>query len=929
MSAVLPLVAAVLTLSSPAGRMSVDRTTGAVLSVTDADGRDVGWRSGAGGVFRLAFDGGLALNAADFASNGVLRVEGGTRELTVSAVRPEAEVNVVIVPTDVGFDFRGEVMPKSGIVTSLEVPGDLVFDPNGVSRVYFPQIGNEGPGFALHRGFFLRGDDAASFGWGAVSTGGRATRGVFRSNAARNLDLRMDPIPVRVTDEGRRMLDEKTVRFLENSRFAVNRPTAQESADCVLAESDNGPFLCGSRLGGRGAVWRIGECPIKRGQAPDGAHPRLAAALCRMALGTALGKVGFISLTRGPLRGTMTGAPVTDFEETIRPVAAAFGRELVLLRTPAEVSAARRGGFAVIVNPYGESFPCEGEDASSLDRFAAELRAYVAKGGHWIECGGLSFFRALVPARYLSYGGQYPKVFSDWFAVKTAEGVECASYAVRPRPPHEPWKAKEEFVAGWLGCGGSAEGGRLTRRFDCFAEAGSRWRAPTVRFRFGPMGDTLDAYARDNDLTRPLADKIPAAKLQAFKEAPLLKWQSRASELMDVLKDLPVPTLVHVSKYLKGGFDKEYPDHLPSNEERFGTDAEHRAMIDALHRAGHLYSPYTNPTWWCDEPRGPTFLQEGEGALKLGRNGEKGKETYGAGVTGWTITFWHPAVRAANRRTVRQFTQELPVDLLFQDQCGARRWSPDFNPASPTPTAYIEGLLSMVEEDSRDVPLATEDGWDRVADSEAALCGIAWSTVPLKLKGGHALNKETLPPDLWEYELIAQRVMHDKTLFFMHDLGAFVTDRRVLAWMFALGYQLSYCTDVRHWTSNAEIRAWYAGLSLLQRHVFSRIAGKRVTYFRHDRAPMLSRKGYDRRGGADDGVVGVKFEDVTVAVNLGDVPRTVGGKRLAPYGWFVSAPGLESSALEGEPPVIAVDGRPRQTLFGNSGQESVDERKAQ
>ena len=72
-------------------------------------------------------------------------------------------------------------------------------------------------------------------------------------------------------------------------------------------------------------------------------------------------------------------------------------------------------------------------------------------------------------------------------------------------------------------------------------------------------------------------------------------------------------------------------------------------------------------------------------------------------------------MRAANRRTVRQFTQELPVDLLFQDQCGARRWSPDFNPASPTPTAYIEGLLSMVEEDSRDVPLATEDGWDRVS----------------------------------------------------------------------------------------------------------------------------------------------------------------------------------------------------------------------
>ena len=87
-------------------------------------------------------------------------------------------------------------------------------------------------------------------------------------------------------------------------------------------------------------------------------------------------------------------------------------------------------------------------------------------------------------------------------------------------------------------------------------------------------------------------------------------------------------------------------------------------------------------------------------------------------------------MQAANRKTVRQFTDEYPVDVLFQDQCGARGWQYDTNPASPTPYAYTDGLVSMVAEDSRTKPLSTESGWDRVVNYESQLCGMTWSIVP-------------------------------------------------------------------------------------------------------------------------------------------------------------------------------------------------------
>ena len=177
-----------------------------------------------------------------------------------------------------------------------------------------------------------------------------------------------------------------------------------------------------------------------------------------------------------------------------------------------------------------------------------------------------------------------------------------------------------------------------------------------------------------------------------------------------------------------GGFDKEYPDHLPPNA-AFGTPAAFSNFLAVCRQLGLLVMPYTNPTWWCDHPRGPTFLAAGTAPLLVQLDGSLSYENY-SGNDGYTVCHWHPAVQAANRVTRGQFTTNYPVDVLFEDQCGARTWQYDLNPASPTPYAYAAGIASRVAEDSQVLPLSTENGWDRLVNHESQFCGMTWGIVP-------------------------------------------------------------------------------------------------------------------------------------------------------------------------------------------------------
>ena len=516
---------------------------------------------------------------------------------------------------------------------------------------------------------------------------------------------------------------------------------------------------------------------------------------------------------------------------------------------------------------------------------------------------------------YLAYRVQYPTLFADFAFLETVDGASVAVYGLQPRTGIEPWENRTPFNPGATGVGGDAKGGWYDHAFALWAKVGGTWTSPKVRIASGlTLEDALADYAAANGFRRTLADKVKdPATLEKLKRAPLVLASDVTTEtLMTLQEALPVPTLVHTTSFLRGGFDKQYPDVLPPNP-KFGTQARFREVVDTLRARGHVFCPYTNPTWWCDEPRGPTFQKWGDGALAIQRDGKWRREAYGYRNKdkGFVQTYFHPGSHEGNRRTVRQFVEEIPADLLFEDQTGGRDWIWDFNPASPSPTAHSEGMLSMVQEHSRSLPLAAEDGWDHLAEYNTALMGCTWRLVPMTPdQMVLPLFKEDFPADTWTIEPVSLRLFHDKCLFYMHNLGLSVRHPREVVWMLALGFQMSYRANVQrflgvdpHLNTDRNERALYDYLHLLQKEVVSRLAGEPLVAFRHDRGPLIA-SGKPLARLEDDGVIEATYGKATVKANLGDVPRTVGGRRLAPYGFSVEAPGLTAAWLAGEDPFV-------------------------
>lgn len=620
-------------------------------------------------------------------------------------------------------------------------------------------------------------------------------------------------------------------------------------------------------------------------------------------------KVGFISMKCGPEWGVHTknrvGCRLWVYEKLKSEAA-----EIVDIGNYAELMKALASDeYRFIFNAFADLLPMTSAD--DVAPTVAALKAYETRGGRWVSSAPVDSIAARVPGGYYSYSFLYPNLAMDFCQLNTTDGECVAVFGVRPRPRHRPWQCPRQFhfVPGELGVGGCGSGGYVDRSFKAYVRKGESFEAPAVRFAFVPSLDKgLAAYAKANDIGKPMSEKASARLIATLKQAPVVTmYGTRAARCAKVANFLPTPAVIHLTSYLRGGFDKEYPDHLPSNEAQFGTDSEHAALIKSLHERGHLYMPYVNPTWWCDHPRGPTFQAAGEAPLLVRLDGTHNREVYKN--DGWTTCFWHPAVIAANRRIVSQFTKDFPADILFQDQCGGRRFHYDLNPAAPSPTAYTEGLLSQVEEDAARVPLGTENGWDKVIDEELCVFGMCWATIPRRTdfrerRDYNMLAKELISPETWEIEPLVLRLMHDKCFFYCHDLSGHVFCDRLVAWDLALGYNLSYDASIGKYDGLGRPLAWDRYVSALQKHVVSHIAGEPLGKFRHDRSPLFG-EGRDALSRLDDGLVVATWGQTRCVVNLGDVPRRVAKDiELAPYGYIVTGPGFRAEYLQGSCPKI-------------------------
>ncbi|GIV16996.1 MAG: hypothetical protein KatS3mg022_2431 [Armatimonadota bacterium] len=849
---------------------------GSILSLSARGADEPILRSGEQGLWYLRFHNGNTLSAAGIQPQAQIQ----DNILLLRYDHPQASVAAQVVAHADHVDWVGEVTPHADTVLDFALPARLRFDPAQLVRLVCPMDGNQSVGMACRGSFFQQQLEDNPSAWRPVLVGAQGYARLF--GGAPNMRPDDDPpVEVSLTPEASRWLPEKTVAVISGARAVVNRPSPRDQLDVVLVDSPNGVYFGARRLGA-GYLWRVG-----------GRVESAQKALVRTLVTGVLerldkrGDVCLIVLPNAPHSGGWAAVTVDEWRQSLAELQSATGGRMkgVEIRSVAALHQACRGGTCVaIINPYGEWLPAPpkggiGETLEAVQRF-------VHNGGHWFEVGGYPFFYALQPAQYFSLRVSYPPAFADFLHWETRLG-NVAIYRVQPRH-WKAWDRRNIFVPGWLAWGGDENGGYAERAYGTYAAPGTRWRAPMVRTTVGKtVTEALTLYAQTNGIRRRLVQKMPRVLLERFKRSVLVYYAGNAREKMQFLHQLPVPSLIHFADYLKGGFDKEYPDHLPPHP-HFGTTQELIAFVREARRLGHLVMPYTNPTWWCDNPKGPTFQREGEAPLLRTLDGQLSRERYGQNE-GYTVCFWHPAVQEANRRTRRQFSEEIPVDILFQDQCGARGWLYDTNPTSPTPYAYTEGLLSMVTEDSTRIPLSTESGWDRVAEYEVQLCGMAWSLIPTEYAPDwRTLLREQFPSHTWQIFPLAQHLVHDKVAMVMHDLGQFVTNREVLAWTLGLGFGLSYRIYAPDLHRHAP-REWLRWLSRLQQSVCARYIGEPLRYFQHERI------------GKGDGILRADYGRVQVTANLNPHPQQVNVERqrvlLAPFGFYASGEGMAAANL--------------------------------
>ena len=201
--------------------------------------------------------------------------------------------------------------------------------------------------------------------------------------------------------------------------------------------------------------------------------------------------------------------------------------------------------------------------------------------------------------------------------------------------------------------------------------------------------------------------------------------------------------------------------------------------------------------------------------------------------TGVIVSPYAAFVRQRIAQYMDDWQTQVPVDCMFLDQIGARPWLRDFNPASPSPTAYDDGWLAMLGTYS-DRCLMVEDGWDRLArDSVGFHGGLLMMSRELDLPNAFfgAGNWQPYPLAVW--------LFHDKVLMYQHDLydGTMATDGEVLTWNMAFGMINSYSWDAL----GPDANPWLDLVARLQRDFGPHYVGMRLSGY-ENLAPRRQRE---------------------------------------------------------------------------------------
>lgn len=484
----------------------------------------------------------------------------------------------------------------------------------------------------------------------------------------------------------------------------------------------------------------------------------------------------------------------------------------------------------------------------------------------------------------------WPGVFADYQALTSAKG-RFAMYTL-----HKP----DEIITTWIGpIEDSQHPGSFYLYHTYHPGIPNRglWESPMVRIHIGQLyPQTLAAYRAHNHFTEfPDLRAKTGPQYERLVKSPLIKADTDRpiSVYATLLPQIPSPAILHWVSFWQHGFDENYPDLLPPKSE-FGTTAEMAALFRTASAAGFFNMPYTNPTWWDDEAPTLQGLSPTTVAV-LDRSGTPQYECYTGSTDappctpenaargsafnagrpayqwlhgGYAVSPHVDVVQQRLAQLMQQMIVDLPSDLIFEDQIGARAMDFDYNPAAPHIAAYHQGWLEHTRVYSANL-LMTEAGYDRLSEAEIGFHGSYLLS--------HVTTQSTTDwwgDGNWHVFPLTAFLTRDKTLFYQHNLApeTFTYNLATLRWNLATGYMLSYDIHASEYGGGLD-SPWLKLVSIVQSEVLSRYADELATNFQF-LAPDVSL---------------TTFETFSVTANWNkEVPYAVDTHLISPGGVYVS-----------------------------------------
>lgn len=888
-----------------------DRRTGAVESII-VNGKRLTLTERIAGAWSAKFTDGSSANAT--ASDQTSFFQDGD-SATFHYSTPQLSVKLHIKPGINFLDFQATVIPRTKTLLEFGTPGSLHFSPAAIDGVVCHITRPLNPGTRLSQAFFLpAAQEGANVFYDRIIRRDAPMKKLFHSS--KPVVQNLGDLPRfgnwSIPDGAEKFFDSAACKRARKLPFVPGRPFAPGFAELELLKDGDNVVIGGSRFGGSGAFLRFGgfaSGAARKREIMELTHDIVAKLRRDKQFKGKRRRIGILKVSA--FQNSRGMVPLSQWEKKFQN----FKNDLFFISDGKELAAAIHSPeTAVVINPYSES--CYAPPGG-LIKFMDELRSFVQSGGYWFETDGYSFYYELVPCKFYTTGRLSTPASMTDFVHFAINGENAAVYTVQPIN-WEPFAGKKNpesiFIQTAYELGGSRQGGYLNRHHIIYVKPGQTWITPVTRILCGVDAfQSLRQFSIDNEINRKLSEKGTERLRNLTARSVLWKTPAlplgRGENIRKLLPLLPTPIIVHDAGYLYGGFDKQYPDHLPPRKV-WGTANDLKELIADIHARGMLFMPYTNNTWWCDNPISPTFRAAGKAPLLLGLNGKPVREVY-VNRTGWSICMWHPAVRAANDRLVHQFTEEYPVDILFQDQCGSRGSRHyDLNPASPVPNALMEGILSTVRVDAQKTPLATEELCWPLINYEFMACGMTKGLMYGGLAAGYL--KDKLPPALWTLFPILQLLAHEKLFLTHHDLDGNVSTPERVSLTLGLGFMMmSWANPVQE-----QQRHWLYWLDRLQKSVCARYAGGGVSKFEHSRPRPDS-----------DGVIRAVYGPISVTANLDSAPLQEGDFLIAPGGHHCKGDGMESGYLLAcgtftEPTSFVVDGN-MVYLYANSSSKAA------